>query len=393
MSPWFTSCDSASVCGQADHASARSSSACRSRPSASRPCPSRRGTPGPGFWLITSPCATVALASCDHLGLQPLLLEHQLGVLDGRRARRLRPRPGVFLSIAVVDLVVDQVAADAERSRARAGRAASARASGAGARLLVVGGRPVGGRRGRRRHDLARRSPSSAPRSRRRAGEHLGHRLLGPARDRGAARDRARGRRPSPRPRSSAGRDPSRARASRPRRGRARPRAGASTAGRGSCREVLHRDLDRRVAGERHAARSASRTARSRASRGRSAGRPACPRACSGERYCAVPTIEPASVICEAPERAIPKSVTLTFQSGLTITLCGLMSRWTISCRCASASALRISRANLIAVSGGRRPLADEQLLERRPVEVLHRDVVGALGLRRGRRSGRCADG
>ncbi len=70
-----------------------------------------------------------------------------------------------------------------------------------------------------------------------------------------------------------------------------------------------------------------------------------------------MPTIEPASVICDAPERAMPKSVTLTFQSGLTITLCGLMSRCTISCRCASASALRISRANLIAVSGGHGPL------------------------------------
>ena len=35
------------------------------------------------------------------------------------------------------------------------------------------------------------------------------------------------------------------------------------------------------------------------------------PRACSGERYCAVPTIEPASVIWLAEVREIPKSVTL----------------------------------------------------------------------------------
>jgi hypothetical protein len=34
------------------------------------------------------------------------------------------------------------------------------------------------------------------------------------------------------------------------------------------------------------------------------------PRACSGERYCAVPTIEPVSVIWLVPARAIPKSVT-----------------------------------------------------------------------------------
>ena len=70
-----------------------------------------------------------------------------------------------------------------------------------------------------------------------------------------------------------------------------------------------------------------------------------------------MPTIEPTSVICEAPDRAMPKSVTLMCQSLPTITLCGLMSRWTMSWRCASASALRISRANLIAVSGGVGPL------------------------------------
>ena len=40
-----------------------------------------------------------------------------------------------------------------------------------------------------------------------------------------------------------------------------------------------------------------------------STGRPC---ACSGERYCAVPMIEPVSVMSEAPARAMPKSVTLT---------------------------------------------------------------------------------
>ena len=59
------------------------------------------------------------------------------------------------------------------------------------------------------------------------------------------------------------------------------------------------------------------------------------PRACSGERYCAVPMIAPSSVIWLAPARAIPKSVTLTTPSGSTITLWGLMSRWTTPFRCA----------------------------------------------------------
>ena len=36
----------------------------------------------------------------------------------------------------------------------------------------------------------------------------------------------------------------------------------------------------------------------------------ACPCACSGDRYCAVPMIDPVSVISEAPARAMPKSVT-----------------------------------------------------------------------------------
>ncbi len=59
------------------------------------------------------------------------------------------------------------------------------------------------------------------------------------------------------------------------------------------------------------------------------------PRACSGERYCAVPMIEPASVIWLEPARAMPKSATLTRPSWSTSTLCGLMSRWTIPFRCA----------------------------------------------------------
>ena len=58
-----------------------------------------------------------------------------------------------------------------------------------------------------------------------------------------------------------------------------------------------------------------------------------------------MPMIEPASVIwLAAPARAIPKSITLTRPSPSTITLCGLMSRWTIPFRCAKRSAERIWR-------------------------------------------------
>ena len=74
------------------------------------------------------------------------------------------------------------------------------------------------------------------------------------------------------------------------------------------------------------------------------AGVTGAPLACSGERYCAVPMIEPVSVICDVPDRAIPKSVTFSRPSGATTTLCGLMSRWTIPLRCAKPSAARIWR-------------------------------------------------
>jgi hypothetical protein len=38
--------------------------------------------------------------------------------------------------------------------------------------------------------------------------------------------------------------------------------------------------------------------------------------ACSGARYWAVPRMEPASVICESPALAMPKSVTFTVPDG-----------------------------------------------------------------------------
>ena len=60
------------------------------------------------------------------------------------------------------------------------------------------------------------------------------------------------------------------------------------------------------------------------------------PRACSGERYCAVPTTAAVWVIvlCASDiARAMPKSITLTSPAGVSITLPGLMSRWMIPAR------------------------------------------------------------
>jgi hypothetical protein len=60
------------------------------------------------------------------------------------------------------------------------------------------------------------------------------------------------------------------------------------------------------------------------------------PRACSGDRYCAVPTTAAVCVMVEdesATARAIPKSMTLTSPVGVSITLAGLMSRCTMPAR------------------------------------------------------------
>ena len=57
------------------------------------------------------------------------------------------------------------------------------------------------------------------------------------------------------------------------------------------------------------------------------------PRACSGERYWAVPITAAVWVIVaevSATARAMPKSITLIWPVGVSITLAGLMSRWTI---------------------------------------------------------------
>ena len=64
--------------------------------------------------------------------------------------------------------------------------------------------------------------------------------------------------------------------------------------------------------------------------------RAASPRACSGDRYCAVPTTAAVWVIVDeasATARAMPKSITFTSPDGVSMTFAGLMSRWTMPAR------------------------------------------------------------
>ena len=61
------------------------------------------------------------------------------------------------------------------------------------------------------------------------------------------------------------------------------------------------------------------------------------PRACSGERYWAVPITAAVCVIVadvSVTARAMPKSITFTWPVGVIITLAGLMSRWMMPCLC-----------------------------------------------------------
>ncbi len=61
------------------------------------------------------------------------------------------------------------------------------------------------------------------------------------------------------------------------------------------------------------------------------------PRACSGDRYCAVPITAAVWVMVaevSATARAMPKSITLIRPELVSITLAGLMSRCTMPARC-----------------------------------------------------------
>ena len=83
----------------------------------------------------------------------------------------------------------------------------------------------------------------------------------------------------------------------------------------------------------------------------------------------------------DAPARAMPKSVTFARPSASTMTLCGLRSRWMIPRRCAKRAARRTWIDEVDRADGVQRRLVLDELLERAAVEVLHRDVVGAVPL------------
>ena len=91
------------------------------------------------------------------------------------------------------------------------------------------------------------------------------------------------------------------------------------------------------------------------------------PWACSGDRYWAVPMIEPVSVMSDAPARAIPKSVTFAWSESSTITLWGLRSRWMIPRRWANRAARRIWIAMSIARIGSSGASSRISCLSERP--------------------------
>ena len=74
--------------------------------------------------------------------------------------------------------------------------------------------------------------------------------------------------------------------------------------------------------------------------------------------------------------RAMPKSITFTMPSRVTITLPGLMSRWIMPCACAAASALADLLRDLDRLHG-RGPAAGRQEVgEGPPLDELHHDVL-----------------
>ena len=82
---------------------------------------------------------------------------------------------------------------------------------------------------------------------------------------------------------------------------------------------------------------------------------PAC--ACSGEKYCAVPsTVAVCVTVSDDAARAMPKSVTFTSPFLVIMMFAGLTSRWTMPCECANASAAHTSPAISAARSGSSGP-------------------------------------
>ena len=107
----------------------------------------------------------------------------------------------------------------------------------------------------------------------------------------------------------------------------------------------------------------------------------AWPWACSGERYCAVPMIEPVSVISEAPARAMPKSVTLAWPCVVDDDVVRLEVAVDHAAAVGEAGGGEHLDPEVDRVLLAERRLLGDHVLERAPGQALHRDVVGALVL------------
>jgi len=95
--------------------------------------------------------------------------------------------------------------------------------------------------------------------------------------------------------------------------------------------------------------------------------------------YATVPTVVPVRVSAVCPESfATPKSSSFTSARDVSITLAGLMSRWTIPAACAAATAREI-RAITSSASSIVNGAAGDPLLQRLAFVVRHGDEQPAV--------------
>ena len=227
--------------------------------------------PGSGSCSKTYPGCTSAFGSRTHLGLEPVVDDQVDGVALEDAGVVARPRAACSSSIWSLDVVVEEPAADRRARARRRARAATATTRAPVRTVAVVGAVAL----------VAAVGPAGQPAATRRRG----------GRSRRAAAPSSRPSRSRPRPASPRADELEvaihllrravavgrllRERAEHDEVEVARDLGADRRRGLRHLREVLHRDLDRRLAGERHGRRSAARRGRSRSSRDRSSRRPA----------------------------------------------------------------------------------------------------------------------